>query len=496
MSNLKITSRASLSRRSLLQSAAALGVSSILPVGAMGQSSLPLHAQVAAWVKDIIGAKPGVLSVLCPDGSQKNLEPIARAFTEMTGVEIKLRIVPSESLNTQIALEVIAGESQFDVALPATFGVADLVASDVVLPLDTFVSEYEPMSFRDDALYRIGDSFDHKTYGFQADGDAYLMFYHKDMLENPKEAAGYEDKFGTSLDVPQSWAELDRQMEWFHRPEDNQWGGMLLRASGYLAWEWWVRFHAYGVWPFSEDMVSQIDSVEGQAALDDMIRSAEFLHPNAKNSTFSETWRTFAEGRSYCNIGWGGSQKYYNRSGSAVKKRLRYGPTPGGAIGPGGAVVPVPYFNWGWSYVINRASTQPRVGYLFSLFAASPEMSTRAVRESGGFFDPTRPEHYNDPVIQDVYSKPFLDVHKASLQQAIPDLYLMGQAEYFRVLNEALADAINGNVTSKNALKRASQLWEMITSRIGRAAQINRWQQLRAKYPRAVSQYLRDKNEA
>lgn len=495
MSNRSRNSRAPLSRRSLLQGAAAFGVCSVQPVGAMSQSSAPLHVQIATWVKDIVGSRPGVLSVLCPNGSQKNLEPIARAFTEMTGVEIQLRIVPSESLNTQIALEVIAGESQFDVALPATFGLADLVASDVVLPLDAFISEYEPAMFRDDALYRIGDSFDQKTYGFQADGDAYLMFYHKDMLENPNEAARYEDRFGTALEVPQSWAELDRQMEWFHRPEENQWGGVLLRAPGYLGWEWWVRFHAYGVWPFSEDMVPQIASAEGQAALEDMIRSAEFLHPDGTNSKFSETWETFAQGRSYCSIGWGGSQKYYNRPGSAVKDRLSYGPTPGGAIGANGTVVPVPYFNWGWSYVVNRASTRPRVGYLFSLFASSPEMSTRAVRESGGFFDPNRPEHYDDPPIQEVYSKPFLDVHKTSLKQAIPDLYLMGQAEYFRVLNEALADAINGNVTPKNGLKRASQLWEMITSRVGRAAQIDRWRQLRAKYPRDISRHLLDKND-
>ncbi len=492
----KRASGASLSRRSLIQSGAAIGLSSILPVGAIGQPRAPLHLHVAEAVKDAVGSTPGALSVLCPDGSQKNLEPIARMFTEMTGVAIHLRIIASESLNTQIALEVMAGESQFDVALPATFGVADLVASDVLLPLDAFVFEYEPRAFREGTLYSIGDSFDQKIYGFQADGDAYLMFYHKDMLEDPDERARYEDRFGTALEVPRSWAELDRQMEWFHRPDDNQWGGVLLRSPEYLGWEWWVRFHAYGVWPFSEEMVSQINSAEGCAALEDMIRSAEFLHPSATSSKFSETWQRFAEGRSYCNIGWGGAQKYYNQAGSAVKDRLSYGPTPGGAIGPGGAVVPIPYFNWGWSYVISRASARPRIGYLFSLFASSPEMSTRAVRESGGFFDPNRPEHYDDPVIQEVYSKPFLDVHKASLRQAIPDLYLVGQAEYFRVLNEALADALNGDVTPQRALERASQLWEMITSRAGRAGQIERWRQLRKQYPRAVSRHLRDKNEA
>ena len=482
----------SLSRRFFLKAGLACGGAPFVPGRALAQLAVPLHHRVANWVKEAVGAEPGALSVLCPHGSQRNLEPIAQAFTEMTGVAIRLRSIASQSLTTQIALEVIAGDSGFDVALPATYGVADLVASDVVLPLDAYMAAYEPAGFREASFYSAGDRFDGKTYGFQTDGDAYLMFYHKDMLQNPDEAARYSDRFGVPLQIPKTWAELDRQMEWFHRPEENQCGGLLLRAPGYLGWEWWVRFHSYGRWPFSKDMVSQIDTPEGLAALEDMIRSGRHLHPAVATTKFFDNWERFAEGRAYCNIGWGGAQKLYNAKGSKLRGRLLYGPTPGGEIGPDGSVVSIPYFNWGWSYVVNRASKRPRIGYLFSLFASSPEMSTRAIREVGGFFDPNRPEHYEDPVIQEVYSKPFLEVHKASLKQAIPDLYLMGQAEYFRVLNEALADAINGHVTPQRARKRASQLWEMSTSRAGRAGQIERWRQLRAQYPAQVAMNLRD----
>lgn len=492
MPNRDQITKAELSRRSLLQIGAALGLSGLVPESAIADAGVELHEQVAAWVRDVVGNEPGTLSVLCPRGSEKNLAPISKAFTEMTGVEIRLRTIAPESLTTQIALEVIAGESLFDVALPATYGLPDLASSDVLLPLDPYVRQYEPDGFREGTMYRLGDQFDQKTYGFQADGDAYLMFYHKDMLENPDETARYEDRFGVPLRIPTTWEILDQQMAWFHRPNEGKWGGLLLRSSGYLGWEWWTRFHAYGMWPFSEEMNSQIATDEGIAALEDMIRSNDHLHPDASNLQFTNNWDEFAKGKTYCNIGWGGAQKVYNVKGSALRGHLRYGPTPGGAIGVDGATVPVPYFNWGWSYVVNRASARPRVGYLFSLFASSPEMSTRAVREVGGFFDPNRQEHYDDPVIQDVYSKPFLDVHKASLQQAIPDLYLMGQAEYFRVLNEALYEAMYGDITPKRALTRASQLWEMITSRTGRAQQVVRWKQLRRQYPKRVSRHLRD----
>jgi len=83
-----------------------------------------------------------------------------------------------------------------------------------------------------------------------------------------------------------------------------------------------------------------------------------------------------------------------------------YGQSPGGILD--GVHFSVPYFNWGWNYVVLKNSQQPELAYLFALFAATPQMSTLAVQQSDGFFDPFRPEHYADPQIQKVYSPAFL----------------------------------------------------------------------------------------
>ncbi|MEP2472961.1 MAG: hypothetical protein ABJH45_15585 [Paracoccaceae bacterium] len=112
------------------------------------------------------------------------------------------------------------------------------------------------------------------------------------------------------------------------------------------------------------------------------------------------------------------------------------------------------------------------------------------------FFDPNRPEHYDDATIQKVCSQPFLDVRKVSLEEATPDLCLKGQSEYFRVLNEALVEAIQGDDATARVLKRVAQLWDMITSRWGRREQIPRWQQLCGRYPAAVRPYLKDPMDA
>jgi len=119
-------------------------------------------------------------------------------------------------------------------------------------------------------------------------------------------------------------------------------------------------------------------------------------------------------------------------------------------------------------------------------------MSTLAVRQADGFFDPYRKEHYSDPGVEDAYSKSFLKVHRASLDGAIPDFYLKGQSEYFQALGRGLDRALQGEVAPKIALSRVAQQWQLITSRAGREKQIQRWARLRQKYPPNARRLLRD----
>lgn len=119
-------------------------------------------------------------------------------------------------------------------------------------------------------------------------------------------------------------------------------------------------------------------------------------------------------------------------------------------------------------------------------------MSTRAVRQVDGFFDPFRPEHYDDPGIIEAYSEPFLKVHRAALAGAIPDFYIKQQSEYFSTLAEGLDQALHGEEKPQAALTRVAQNWELTTSHTGRAGQVAQWRRVRAQYPPAVRAVLRD----
>ncbi len=478
------------SRRQVL-----LGLTAAIPGVSLGSMSPASgHATIDEYAArkavELSSGRKMVLNLLLPNGSRANVQPVVRAFQQATGISIRMTETPVDDIVLQLTLDTLRKQGAYDVALPATFGLPDLVEAGAIIPITEFAKQHEPPEFRDDVLYRIGDTFDNQTYGFQTDGDAYVMFYHKDFLSDPDEQARFADTFGYALAPPDTWEELDRQIKYFHRPDVGIEGGLLFRTPEYVAWEWWIRLHAKGVWPLGKDLTPQIDGDAGVAALEELIAVTQYLSPETATLGLFENWERYSKGDIYCNIGWGGSQKYLNGPNSKMRGRMIFRSTPGGFIDD--QLLVTPYFNWGWNYVVTSQSPEPEIAYLFALFASSSKMSTLSVSQQDGYFDPFRTEHYQNEAIKTAYSSDFLDVHFESMKNAIPDLYLARQGEYFRVLSDWLTRALHKELKPKEALTRVAENWELISRRTDIEHQTKRWLELRAKYPADVRDRLRD----
>ncbi|MEM7204323.1 MAG: extracellular solute-binding protein [Planctomycetota bacterium] len=478
-----------LSRRAFLRGACSLplvGFAACQRDHRSGAAGLSLHEAIAAKVH----GRSRRLTVFYPKGSFGNLKPAIDAFRRMTGVEVDGLEASLDEISAEMVLAHQTGGSgkRFDVAIPATFGIPDLVESGAIVGLDDLAAAHEPPGMMQQSIYSLGDRYLGSLYGYQADGDAYMMFYNRDWLEDPDENKRYEDAFGTSLRVPLTWRELDRQLQFFHRPKEQRYGGSLFRTAGYIGWEYWVRLHATGLWPLDDAMRPRFDRAESLRALEELVAVGPYLEPGAETNGLFANFRSFADGTKYANIGWGGTQKFLNGPESKLRGRLAFGPIPGGVVG--GRETPMPYFNWGWNYVVSAGSPDPELAYLFILFASTPHVSTLSVREPSGYFDPFRVEHYDDPVIRDTYGGDFLDVHRASLAHCIPDLYLCGHGRYQASLKHAVHSVYSGYLDAPAALSHLQAKWEQITDQLGRDTQVEQWRMLKRSYPDSLRSLL------
>lgn len=455
-----------------------------LQTSAKTASKPMLHEDIARHAAKLARKKNTRLLVLYPDGSLANLIPLADQFKALTGVSIDFKQGSLDEISAEIILNENLRSSNVDVALPATFGMPDLVDSGSIHDLTDFAAQYEPAGF-ESSLYQHGDHFDQRLYGYQTDGDCYLMFYNRQFMEDESLRKAFEDETGTPLEIPRTWQALDRQITFFNKPAENRFGGSLFRNQNYTAWEFWVRLHAKGVLPFDEHMKSQLTGDAGVSALEELSSLSTSLEPGVFSNGLFENFSSFAQGNKYCNIGWGGTQKYLNGPKSAIKGHLHYAPLPGGSTTKKDPWLP--FFNWGWNFVVPKSSTQAELAYLFCLFASTPIPSTLAVREADGYFDPFKPEHYEDESIQAIYSEAFLTTHRYSMNNAFPDLYIRGRGLYFDALRQAVFACGTGMESPEAMLQSVSAAWEKITDELGRDLQLKQWEYLRdTVYPEKI----------
>lgn len=447
-----------------------------------------LHEQTAEAAKQIKQNRNITLKLLLPNGSGANVKPVADVFTQLTGINFEFVETPVDDINTRMFLEAQVSTGSYDIALPATFGIPDLVEANAITSLEEFSNRYEPSNFHEGSLYTIGDTYRGIHYGHQTDGDTYLMFYNNQFLNDEHLQKSFADKHGYALKVPETWEQLDAMMAHVHAPDEGRYGGALFRIPTYMLWEWWVRFHAKGYFPLDDNLNPQINNDAGVEALEELIAASKHQSPNATTNGLFDNWKEFANGNIFCDIGWGGTQKYLNSNLSNIRGNLKFGPTPGGIVN--GQLLKTSYFNWGWNYTVANTSAHKEIAYLFSLFACSPKMSTIAVREKDGYFDPFRVEHYEDSIIRATYSPEFLAEHRSSMKNSIPDLYLRGQTQYYDVLRTQISLAHDGKISVREALDQTAKTWNRLHIKFDRKGQLEQWQFLKGLYPESIRHHL------
>lgn len=460
-----------LSRRSFLKLSASIAAAAHLKPAQLFASSEAENTILKA-VKRIKADQNIALKILHPQGSLENIKPIANKFTQKTGIIIEFIKTPVNNINTKIFIDNASNKNTFDLAVPATFAIPDLAESGALSDLTNYTKKYEEKAGYTPSLYELGNSFNGKFYGYQTDGDAYMMFYKKSTLQNEDAQKQYEDQHGAVLKTPKTWSDVDKVMAFFHKPDQDQYGGCLFRTPEYTTWEWWSRFYENNIRPFTKDMRPNILNDHGVGALEDLIKATEHQHTSSKINSLFQNWEHYAQGKTIVNIGWGGTQKYLNQEHTKIYKDLIHTPTPDGGL-----------FNWGWNYVVSKTCEHKEIAYLFSLYATMPNTSNIGIYAQDGFFDPYRHSHYNDPNIEDTYGKDFLAQHKNAMAAATPDLYISARQDYIRTLNENIILACRGIITAEEAMKLTSHNWEEITEQKGRKNQREQWQRLSEKYP-------------
>ena len=152
------------------------------------------------------------LNILVESGGEQLQKAIAEKFTAETGIEVKFTTVPYAGVFEKLTAEIASGQSNYDVATIDVIWMPNF--AEFAEPLDDLFTDAVkadlPRSLLADA------QVDGKFVGMPAWANAEILFYRKDLFEDPEEQAAFKEQFGYDLAPPKRLAAVPRRRGLLH----------------------------------------------------------------------------------------------------------------------------------------------------------------------------------------------------------------------------------------------------------------------------------------
>ena len=444
----------------------------------------PVADRAVAAAKDYVKSNnlnEPKLTILLSSLYNNSFPDFAKKWEELTGVKMEIVPLGYTDIPAKIMQEGVAKTGVYDIFNDFPYTAPDAAGARVIIPLDNYAAKYKPdFSGVADGL-RYQQYHDGKLYIMVNDGDHLLLVLRKDLVENPEARAEYRARFSKEVGCPDSVAEWAQQAAFFQTKEgDTRWAikfeKPLYGALGYRSINFSYRhFPVYmkGLL-FDKDMKPRINTPDGIAAIKAFAASVEHMPKDIQGWGTPQIYPFWASGQAYSAMSFPSIVGFAEGNPNSVIKGKQITCIIPGNMIDGKLVRRAPQAA-GTGYMVSAYSKHPELAYLFVQWFTSPSVSDEAVAHPRGFWDPYRVDQINNPKIVSRFGAEMVNTTLENTKYAASLLMLEGNYEYFKILDNNLADVMNKNITPEEAARRIEAGWNKVTSDVGRENQIKIW---------------------
>ncbi len=447
-------------------------------------------------------------------------------WEELTGAKLDIALVPITDLYAKMMLDLNEGQGLYDGIIVGAFFYGDLIAGNYMVPVDEYMEsgEYPKWSYDSmPASLKNLHTWNDVGYGVLNDADGQVLYYRRDVLNDPKWREEFKAETGEDMVVPpKTWQQLlaissfFAGKNWDDNDADPDHGTVLHLKVGEQGHYHFQSFSApYAITPGDNvdqyhnvywfdptDMTPLINSPGHVKALE-QLKELHATGPAAQVGwSLGEAWDYFLRGKSVFVFSWGdvgslcqdesrskikgvcasaimpSSDTYWDHENKAwveTDNPQLVGNTTGGS----------------WHGVISAFSESPEATYSFlSLMALKPVSIWNAQNGWTGvdpgytyqFLEPNGEAKVQDYVKAGWNEADVIDYTKAYFDNFTADtmltyLRIEGAPEYWDIMDKNLSAAMSGDKEAQEALDDTAAAWEEITDRLGRDKILKQYQE-------------------
>ena len=396
------------------------------------------------------------------------LEKLLPEFEKLTGIKVELTYGPIDSVVQKELLALQSETGEYDVISSPYEFLGSLVENGYVQPLEPLLNNTNlnviPDFDQEDfikGMWSASGNWEGTYYGIPSNTCIMMLFYRKDLFENPAEKEAFINKYGYELEVPKSWNQYKDIIQFFTREKgqmlageklDHDFYGTTIAGKRHIAMmcEWLNYAWSFGGGIFDKEGNLIIDSQENVAALDFFNEMKKYSPPGVSNNTWDEVTTQYQQGIVAMGIQWNDcAPSIEDPETSKVAGKMGYGAIPIGEA-------PAAHFG-AWSYFIPKSSKNPEAAWIFLQWANTTAVQKR-IALTGGF--PCLKSVFNDPeLLQKLpYWEASLEAYKiSSCRPRIPE---WNQMNSDMVLE--LSKVISGEQNSQKALTELKLKYEKL----------------------------------
>jgi len=458
------------SRRAVLAGGVTTAALATLPLGKFSTALAATEEEriIAAAKKAV--TQPVDVGGIMWSNYQTAVAPVAKEFAAATGVSMtKLQDISTFDIPQRAMAEALSKSPEFDFFHLDSNMIPSLASAGLLEPLDEYMAAAD---FKLDAvgLYGKFTSYKGKTYGMMTDGNVHVQYIRKDLFENADEQKRYADKTGKPMAWPETWEDELTLYKWFHRPDQNIWASGSLRDRGSsIAW-FYMYLYSAGGFPFTDDMEPNINTPQGEYAVQTFVNLKEVSHPEAPGWGTPQMIPRIVAGNTFGQQYWDGTIALAeNPEKSKTTGKWLYGSVPGSRFS--GKLLKRSISAPSVSIVVNRHSPRKVPMAYLAMYLATGKNSTLIAGDPvNTFHDPWHVEHFKPgSLTEKTYTVAGLNAIKKNLEIVTPPIYLTGLLEFETEVKRNISEAYVGDKTAKQAVKDIEDGWSKAIRRIGKS---------------------------